>query len=224
MAGTAGPTARTESARATGGTRAERLLPPGPSIRQRTFRARAVRARPVEAGAFRARAVGTRPAERRTATCVGPSRPPRRARALETRTHRARTLETRPRRARTIRARSFEARSVGPMALGTRLLAVGLTPAGVVVPAPFRAGLVSAVRQVCFRPFWFGRRIERLRFGRARSRRGLLGATPALPVARVFHLDTLLGKHLSESIRAGPILVGAGCGSLVKQCLQFGLQ
>jgi hypothetical protein len=66
----------------------------------------------------------------------------------------------------------------------------GLAPAGVIVP-----GLVSMVRHVFFQSSCSAAGDGSRCFGRARSRRGLLGAAPALAVARVFYLDAAFGKN-----------------------------
>ena len=71
---------------------------------------------------------------------------------------------------------------------------------------------------------WFGCRSGSRGFGRARSRRGLLGAAPALAVARVFNLDAAVGKGSPEAVRARPILAGPSRSSLIEQPLRFGLQ
>ena len=99
------------------------------------------------------------------------------------------------------------------------LAVAGLAPAGVVVP-----GLVSMFRHVFGPIVLVGCLRWQQRFGRARSRRGLLGAAPARAVARVFYLDAAIGKGRAEAVRARPILTGPGRGSLIEHLLQVRFQ
>ena len=107
------------------------------------------------------------------------------------------------------------------MAAGSGLPAARLAPAGVVIPVPFRARLVSVVRQVSIRSCCSAAYKDDGGFGRARSRRGLLGSAPALAVACVFYEDAPRGKCVSQTVRCRPLFARAGCRSLVEQLLQF---
>jgi hypothetical protein len=125
--------------RAAGTTRRARPegpLPTGPPVRDRTLGAgriggRSDGARAVETGAGGARAVELRPAASLESARAG-------GRAWTVGTW---AVETGAGGARAVEARAVEARP----------LAAELSSAGVVVPVPFRAGLVSIVRQVSIR-------------------------------------------------------------------------
>ena len=125
--------------RAAGTTRRARPegpLPTGPPVRYRTLGAgpiggRSGGARAVETGAGGARAVELRPAASLESARAG-------GRAWTVGTW---AVETGAGGARAVEARAVEARP----------LAAELSSAGVVVPVPFRAGLVSIVRQVSIR-------------------------------------------------------------------------
>ena len=113
--------------------------------------------------------------------------------------------------ARTVeRTRAFESASLRPVAAGarpagahaalaeaarSRPLAAGLAPAGVVVPR-----LMSMVRQVSFHSCGSAAEDGGRCIGRARSRRGLLSAAPALAVARVFYEDPPVRQDGPESV------------------------
>ena len=108
------------------------------------------------------------------------------------------------------RTRAFESASLRPVAAGarpagahaaladaarSRPLAAGLAPAGVVVPR-----LMSMVRQVSFHSCGSAAEDGGRCIGRARSRRGLLSAAPALAVARVFYEDPPVRQDGPESV------------------------
>jgi len=98
-----------------------------------------------------------------------------------------------PKRPRVLETRAFGPRLLEPPPVRSWLLAAGPAPAEVVFP-----WLVSVIWQVSVRSF--GNRMGRLGCGRREKVACLVGAAPALAVARVFNEKASFGQRRSKAV------------------------